>query len=142
MRVRAVLAVAVLGVLAAACGGGGGGGGERGGGGGGTITLSDGSLATDRGTATVSGGTATVEAGDFFFSPTVLTGPAGQEVTLTVSNVGQALHNFSLPDQGVDVDIQAGQQTTVTVTFPSSGAVTFECKYHLAQNMRGELRSG
>lgn len=136
-RLRAVLAVVVLGVLAAACGGGGGGGG-----GGGTVRLSDGSLATDRGTATVSGATATVEAGEFYFSPTVLSGPAGQEVTLTITNVGQALHNFSLPDQGVDVDIQAGQQATVTVTFPSSGAVTFECKYHLPQNMRGELRAG
>lgn len=141
MRVRAVLAVVALGVLAAACGGGGGGR-EQAGGGGGTIRLSDGSLATDRGTGTVSGTAATVEAGEFFFSPTVLTGPAGQEVTLTVTNVGQALHNFSLPDQDVDVDIQPGQETTVTVTLPSSGAVTFQCKYHLAQNMRGELRAG
>lgn len=141
MRARAVVAVVVLGVLAAACGGGGGGG-EQGGGGGGTIELSDGRLATDRGTATVSGTTATVEAGEFFFSPTILTGPAGQEVTLTVTNVGQALHNFSLSDQDIDVDVQPGQETQVTVTFPSSGALTFECKYHLAQNMLGELRAG
>lgn len=137
MRVRTLLAVVVL--FAGACGGGGE---QAGGGGGGTVTLSDGQLAVDRGTATVSGTTATIEAGDFFFSPTVLTGPPGQEVTLTVSNGGQALHNFSLPDQSIDVDVQAGESTTVTVTFPSSGAVTFECKYHLPQNMRGELRAG
>lgn len=144
MVARAVVAVVVLGVLAAACGGGGGGGEQGGGGGGGagTIQLSDGRLATDRGTGTVSGTTATVEAGEFFFSPTILTGPAGQEITLTVTNVGQALHNFSLPDQDVDVDVQPGQETEVTVTLPSSGALTFECKYHLAQNMLGELRAG
>ena len=137
MRARTLLAVLVL--LAASCGGGG----EQqgGGGGGGTITLSDGQLAVDRGTARVSGTAATIDAGDFFFSPTILEGPPGQEVTLTVTNTGQALHNFSIPGGSVDVDLQAGESTTVTVTFPSSGAVTFECKYHLAQDMRGELRA-
>lgn len=146
MRVRAVLTAVVLGIVVTACGGGGGepaggGGGEPAGGGGATVELSDGSLATDRGTGSVSSGSASLEAGDFFFSPTILTGPAGEEVTLTITNVSQALHNFQLSDQGIDTDIQPGEEVEVTVTMPSSGALTFVCKYHIAQNMRGELRA-
>ncbi|HXF72435.1 MAG TPA: cupredoxin domain-containing protein [Actinomycetota bacterium] len=135
--------VLALAVGAVACGGGTSGGGSTGGGGGSgeMIRLSDGQEAANHGTGRVSGTTAEVELGDFYFAPTILEGPAGAEVTLTLRNAGQALHNFEIPDQDVDVDVQPGQEATVTVTFPSSGAVTFECKYHVAQGMRGELRA-
>jgi plastocyanin len=139
MRIRAGFVVILsLALATSACGGAAEGGS---GGGGGTVTLSDGQSATDRGSASVSGDTARIEVGDFYFSPTILSGPAGQEVTLTLESVSQALHNFQISDQGIDEDIEPGGRITVTVTFPDSGAVTFECKYHLAQNMRGELRA-
>ena len=45
-------------------------------------------------------------AGDFFFQPTCLTGLPSGALALTVSNSGAALHNFSLPEQGIDQDIE------------------------------------
>jgi plastocyanin len=108
-----------------------------------TIRLADGKLATARGEADVSGISATViEMGDFFFKPTVLRGTPGQHVTVTLSNQGNALHDFSIRAQHIDANAEAGTPVTVTVTFPQKGAVTFECRYHLLQNMRGELVTG
>jgi len=72
---------------------------------------------------------------------TVLTGPAGQRIELTVRNQGKALHNIAVDGQGIDQDIKAGATATVQVRVPTSGPVTFTCKYHLPQNMRGELQA-
>ena len=80
-----------------------------------------------------------VEMGDFFFKPTVLRGRPGQRLTVTLSNQGNSLHDFSIPAQHIDANVEAGTPVTVTVTFPQKGALTFECRYHLLQNMRGEL---
>jgi plastocyanin len=108
--------------------------------GGSTIHLADGTRATDRGEADVSGtASAVVELGEYYFEPTVLRGAPGQRLTLTLSNQGSELHNFRIPGRHVDTDVEAATPVTVTVTFPQSGAVTFECRYHLSQSMRGEL---
>ena len=105
-----------------------------------TIRLADGQRASTRGEADVAGVSATViEMGDFFFKPTVLRGRPGQRLTVTLSNQGNSLHDFSIPAQHIDANVDAGTPVTVTVTFPQKGAVTFECRYHLLQNMRGEL---
>jgi plastocyanin len=105
------------------------------------IILSDGQQATNRGSVAVTGDTIEIVAGDAYFDPTVLTGPAGQQLQLTVRNQGKALHNIAIDGQGIDQDIKAGATATVQVRVPTSGAVTFVCKYHLPQNMRGELRA-
>ena len=105
-----------------------------------TIRLADGQRASAHGEADVAGVSATVvEMGDFFFKPTVLRGRPGQRLTVTLSNQGNSLHDFSIPAQHIDANVEAGTPVTVTVTFPQKGAVTFECRYHLLQNMRGEL---
>jgi plastocyanin len=84
------------------------------------------------------------EAGGWFFSPTVLTGSPGQQLELKVRNPKGAdivlfLHNFSLPDQDIDVDIEPGEQTTVNVVFPASGSLTFFCRYHAEHGQAGLL---
>lgn len=82
-----------------------------------------------------------LELDDNYFGPTVLEGAPGQTVALKMFNEGEAVHNFSLQAQGIDQDVKAGEKdVTVQVTFPESGAVTFLCKYHSAQDMRGELK--
>ena len=112
-------------------------------GGGPTIALSDGQRATDGGRADVSTATATVvELVEYAFRPAVLTGRPGQRLTITLSNQGNALHDFRLASQQLDVNVEAAAPVTVTVTFPGSGAVRFECRYHLLQHMRGELVTG
>ena len=105
-----------------------------------TLTLADGQRAVDGGRADVSGATTTVvELVEYAFRPTVLTGRPGQRLTITLSNQGNALHDFRLGDQHLDVNVEPATPVTVTVTFPATGAVTFECRYHLLQRMRGEL---
>lgn len=81
-----------------------------------------------------------LELDDNYFEPTVLTGQAGQEITLELFNEGGNIHNFSIADQNIDQDLQEGGNEEVEVRFPESGAVTFFCKYHQELGMRGELK--
>src|SRR5918992_5525703 len=45
---------------------------------------------------------------DTFFDPTCLAVSSTQ--ALNLDNAGEALHNFSLPDQDVDIDVESGEQ--------------------------------
>jgi plastocyanin len=106
---------------------------------GGTIQI-DGQSANNHGEADVSGESETdLEADDFYFEPTVLTGEAGQTITIHIENEGDATHNFSITDQDVDEDIDAGDEADVDVTFPDSGTVVWFCKFHQGQGMVGGL---
>ena len=97
----------------------------------------------DHGTATASGRNITIEAGDFFFAPSCERGaPASSTITLTVHNSGQALHNVSFPDQGIDTDVAPGQTVTVNVKIGGAGTYGFFCKYHRTSGMVGTLVAG
>jgi plastocyanin len=74
-----------------------------------------------------------------YFQPTRLTGTAGQSLLLRLANEGRDVHNLSLPEQGIDVDVAPGEVAEVSVVLPESGALRFFCTYHLWHNMRGEL---
>jgi plastocyanin len=109
--------------------------------GGGTITIA-GQKANDHGMKDVSGESSVeLEQDNFYFEPTVLTGTPGQKLTIELSNEGSALHNFSIPDQSIDQDVQPDAKGEVTVTFPDSGTVVFFCKYHQSQGMVGALEA-
>jgi plastocyanin len=60
-------------------------------------------------------------------------------VTLELKNEGKTEHNFSIDDQMIDQDLEAGESAKVTVTIPQSGEVSFYCKYHKSQGMAGAL---
>jgi plastocyanin len=154
-RARLALVVLVVGVLVAgACGGdagsaaGGGGGGNGGGGGtseespsGETIAIA-GKDASDHGTKDVSGSDEVkMEMDDFYFAPTVLRGDAGSSVTLELDNEGNADHNFSVTEQGIDQDVAAGEDAKVKVRFPETGTLLFLCKFHTSQGMNGGLEA-
>ncbi len=85
--------------------------------------------------------------GGWAFSPTVLVGEPGQSLELTVrSPVGariyEAPHNFTLEEQGISVDLAPGEATTVTVSFPDSGSLTFLCRRHADEGQAGLLTVG
>jgi plastocyanin len=84
--------------------------------------------------------TFTIDAQDFFFSPNVLTGSAGQQLTLTIDNQGAATHTFTIASEHIDVTLTAGTQQTVKVTFPNSGSTEFLCRFHESMGMTGELQ--
>jgi plastocyanin len=84
--------------------------------------------------------TFTIDQQDFFFSPNVLTGSAGQQLTLTIDNQGAATHTFTIVSEHVDVTLTPGTQQTVTVTFPNSGSTEFFCRFHESMGMAGELQ--
>jgi len=146
MRGALMFAAVILAVAAAAgCGGSSGGsnagstseGSGSGGGGGGQINAA-GVQANDHGSKSASGETK-VELDDYYFEPTVLKGSPGQKVTLELDNEGSTEHTFTIDAQGVDKELQPGDEAKVTVTIPKSGAVSFYCKFHRSQGMAGAL---
>ena len=106
---------------------------------GGTTTVG-GKQANDHGSEDVSGeGELDLELDDFYFSPTELTGTAGEQLTLHLENEGSTEHNLSVTEQNVDQDVEPDGTAEVTVTFPESGTLVFFCKYHQNMGMRGAL---
>jgi plastocyanin len=105
-----------------------------------TVVL-DGRVANDHGSATVtaSGERVIMEAGDFYFEPTVLTGAAGEAVTLEVASASQNVHSLTVDE--VDQDVAAGETVEVQLSFPESGTLVFVCKYHQDRGMAGALVS-
>src|SRR5439155_2636418 len=62
-----------------------------------------------------------VEIDDNYFKPNILTGSAGKTVTLELSSEGKSIHNFSVTEQRISTDVEAGKKASVKVTFPASG---------------------
>jgi plastocyanin len=109
------------------------------GGGGGQKTIA-GVNANNHGTKAVEhNGKTEVELDDYYFEPTVLEGKPGQKVTLELKNEGKTVHSFTIDSQGVDQDVQPGDEAEVSVTIPKSGMVSFYCKFHKSSGMAGAL---
>jgi plastocyanin len=107
--------------------------------GGGKKTIA-GVQANDHGTKTASSsGKTEVELDDFYFEPTVLQGKPGEQVELELKNESKVEHTFTIDSQGIDQDLQPGDEAEVTVTIPKSGAVSFYCKFHKSSGMAGAL---
>lgn len=96
----------------------------------------------DHGTQALSGSSTTVTARDFYFEATCLTASGGGKVSVTITNSGTALHNFSVTSQGIDQDVAVGQSITVDVELPDSGTLGFVCKYHSSSGMVGAFVIG
>ena len=90
----------------------------------------------EKGTASLAA-TGTVTVDDEYFSPTCLTGASGI-VSLTLHNRGRLLHNFSVPEQNIDIDIPPGATVTVQVSVAGK-PVPFFCKYHRDAGQQGAL---
>ncbi len=82
----------------------------------------------------------TVVSHDIFFDPKEISIPANTDVTFILPNEGVTMHNFSIPDLGVDVDINPGETKEVVVNAPA-GTYVFDCNVpgHKAAGMVGTL---
>jgi plastocyanin len=151
-RARLLALAALLPLAAGACGGGGGSGNGQSKPPAASATTAGGSArcpagsglrgsVNDHGAATASGSQLQIQAGDSFFAPTCQTGVRAGTVTLLVRNTGRMLHNVSVPGQGIDRDVAAGQTVTVKVKVAGK-ALPYFCKYHRAAGMVGSLLPG
>ncbi len=93
---------------------------------------------SDQGIGATIEGAISVEAGDFFFSPTCVVNAAGDTITMTVTNTGVILHNVSVADQGIDVDVAPGATIVVEVAV-GDAPLAYICKYHRTAGMVGGL---
>ena len=103
----------------------------------GSVTISDHGTLAVKGKQEIE-----LEADEYYFKPTFLQGTPGQRLKLEVENESGTLHNISLPEQHLDVDIPPKGKVMVDVVFPASGTVRFFCKFHEALGMHGALRVG
>ena len=135
--VLATAAVAVFVLAVAACGGSSG---DESSDEGGSTTIA-GMTAQLHGTKDVSGetGKVEIELDDDYFEPTILKGKPGQTVTLELKNEGNNPHTLTISDQGIDQEVQPGDEAEVDVTFPETGELAFVCTFHESNGMVGAL---
>lgn len=94
----------------------------------------------NHGAKTATGSTLSLEADNYYFEPSVIRGTPGTKVTLKLENSSGTEHNFTVKRQHVDVDIDAHETKTATITIPSGGFVSFYCEYHQARGMAGVIQ--
>jgi len=80
-----------------------------------------------------------IEAYDFYFEPTYLKVAPGAKVTIELKNSGKMQHTFTIDGLGVDQTLNPGAKATVQATIPSSGAVSFFCRFHRGSGMQGAI---
>jgi plastocyanin len=81
-----------------------------------------------------------IEMFDIGFDPVELTIQANEDVTVALNNTGAAMHNFSIDELNLSVDVGPGQTHGVTIN-ADPGEYTFYCNVigHRAAGMEGIL---
>jgi plastocyanin len=85
------------------------------------------------------GDTIEMEMDEDYFSPTILRGRAGAEVTLELENEGVREHTFTIVEQGIDLVCGVRAREEVDVVFPGSGILLFTCTFGKRSGMLGGL---
>jgi len=90
-----------------------------------------------------SGEAVEVDARDIFFEPDALSIPADTDVTVHIPNEGVTLHNFSIDELGVDIDIDPGATGEAVINAPA-GEYEYYCNVpgHREAGMVGTLTVG
>ncbi len=86
------------------------------------------------------GETVTVESYDIYFEPSELSIPADTDVTVSLPNEGVTLHNFSIDELGISVDIAPGATEETVINAPA-GEYEYYCNVpgHKPAGMLGTL---
>ena len=80
-----------------------------------------------------------VELNDDFFNPEVITIPSGTATTLILKNKGNKEHTFTVEKLGIDAEVQAGKEKTITVQPKQPGTYELICRYHFQEGMVGKV---
>jgi plastocyanin len=78
-----------------------------------------------------------VELDDLYFAPTFIKAKPGSEVEISLKNDGEVKHTFTIDETKTNVELDAGQKSSVKVTLPASGALAFYCSFHRGSGMQG-----
>jgi plastocyanin len=93
---------------------------------------------TRKGERAATGATLDIDAANAAFDPTCVTDVPRGTFALTVHNTGLVIHDVSIPDQHVDVDIRPGHSVTIRIQVGAQ-PVVYGCRYHRALGMVGVL---
>jgi len=77
-----------------------------------------------------------IAAKQWSFDPPTVTIQKGTTVDLELTSM-DVHHRFYLPDFGVDVDLEPGMTTRVTLTPDQPGTFHFRCEYYCGQGHEG-----
>ena len=78
-----------------------------------------------------------VELDDLYFAPTFIKATPGTQVDISLKNEGEVKHTFTIDETSTNVELDAGQKSSVKVTLPASGALAFYCSIHIESGMQG-----
>jgi len=79
-----------------------------------------------------------VSVANYQFSPATVKVDSGDTIELTNTNP-QTPHTFTVDGEDIDVSLDPGSSTTVTIDLPP-GTYPFECTFHSSMGMRGTLK--
>ncbi|MEP7204249.1 MAG: hypothetical protein ABI894_16675 [Ilumatobacteraceae bacterium] len=79
-----------------------------------------------------------MNAADFYYQPTCVQAVSSGTFTLKVTNTGAILHNVTIADQGIDINVAVGETIEVPVT-PGDGPLAYICKFHRTSGMVGAV---
>ncbi|MFC4024744.1 cupredoxin domain-containing protein [Oceanobacillus longus] len=80
-----------------------------------------------------------VELHDDYFNPNAITIANGEATELLLKNVGQKEHTFTVEKLDIDVELQPGEQKTITVKPDETGTYELICRFHEKEGMVGEV---
>jgi glucose/arabinose dehydrogenase/plastocyanin len=90
---------------------------------------------TDTGAASATNGELTVTMNDMFFDPDRIQIPADTDVRITLENNGDTLHNFTVTDTDISVDVEPGDTGEAVINLPAG-------KYKVFCNVPGHKEAG
>ncbi|MEH7436661.1 cupredoxin domain-containing protein [Neobacillus drentensis] len=76
---------------------------------------------------------------DDAFNPKVITIPSGKTTTLKLKNEGRKEHTFTVEKLSIDVEVQPGQEKSITVNPKNTGTYDLICRYHFQEGMVGKV---
>jgi plastocyanin len=76
---------------------------------------------------------------DDAFNPKVITIPTGRTTTVILKNEGKKNHTFTVEKLSIDVEVQPGQEKSITINPKNTGTYDLICRYHFQEGMVGKV---
>ncbi|MFS0861988.1 cupredoxin domain-containing protein [Fredinandcohnia sp. 179-A 10B2 NHS] len=80
-----------------------------------------------------------VELNDDYFNPKVITISSGSTTTFLLKNKGKKEHTFTVEKLSIDVELQPGEEKSISVKPEKPGTYELICRYHFKKGMVGEV---